>query len=66
MKFKRIFLLIIDSLGVGETLDAVNFGDSGANTLGHVLEKEDFIDGLHPNTQGHRKIFNYIVRNIER
>ena len=36
MKFKRIFLLIIDSLGVGETPDAVNFGDSGANTLGHV------------------------------
>ena len=47
MKFKRIFLLIIDSLGVGETLDAVNFGDSGANTLGHVLEKNDlFIPNL--------------------
>ena len=47
MKFKRIFLLIIDSLGVGETLDAVNFGDTGANTLGHVLEKCDlFIPNL--------------------
>jgi len=47
MKFKRIFLLIIDSLGVGETLDAVKFGDSGANTLGHVLEKNDlFIPNL--------------------
>ena len=47
MKFKRIFLLIIDSLGVGETLDAVNFGDSGANTLGHVLEQNDlFIPNL--------------------
>ena len=47
MKFKRIFLLIIDSLGVGETPDAVNFGDSGANTLGHVLEKNDlFIPNL--------------------
>ncbi len=47
MKFKRIFLLIIDSLGVGETLDAVSFGDSGANTLGHVLEKCDlFIPNL--------------------
>ena len=47
MKFKRIFLLIIDSLGVGETLDAVNFGDSGANTLGHVLENSDlFIPNL--------------------
>lgn len=47
MKFKRIFLLIIDSLGVGETLDAVNFGDTGANTLGHVLEQNDlFIPNL--------------------
>lgn len=47
MKFKRIFLLIIDSLGVGETLDAVNFGDVGANTLGHVLENNDlFIPNL--------------------
>ena len=32
MKFKRIFLLVLDSLGVGETADAGNFGDSGANT----------------------------------
>ena len=39
MKFKRIFLLVLDSLGVGETPDAVNFGDVGANTLGHVMEK---------------------------
>ena len=47
MKFKRIFLLILDSLGVGETLDAVNFGDVGANTLGHVIEKCDlFIPNL--------------------
>ena len=38
MKFKRIFLLIIDSLGVGEAVDAVNFGDVGANTLGHVMD----------------------------
>ena len=39
MKFKRIFLLVLDSLGVGETTDAVNFGDVGANTLGHVMEQ---------------------------
>lgn len=39
MKFKRIFLLVLDSLGVGETVDAVNFGDVGANTLGHVMDQ---------------------------
>ena len=38
MKFKRIFLMVLDSVGVGETLDAINFGDNGANTLGHVNE----------------------------
>jgi len=47
MKFKRIFLLVLDSLGVGETVDAANFGDSGANTLGHVLENNDlFVPNL--------------------
>lgn len=38
MKFKRVFLLILDSLGVGEALDANNYGDEGANTLGHIRE----------------------------
>jgi len=39
MKFKRIFLMVLDSLGVGETTDAINYGDVGANTLKHVNEK---------------------------
>lgn len=38
MKFKRVFLMVLDSLGVGETVDAINFQDNGANTLGHVNE----------------------------
>lgn len=47
MKFKRIFLMVLDSLGVGETLDAVNFSDNGANTLGHINDECDlFIPNL--------------------
>lgn len=47
MKFKRVFLMILDSLGVGETADAANYDDVGANTLGHVIEKCDlFIPNL--------------------
>jgi len=47
MKFKRIFLIVLDSLGVGETTDAINFGDNGSNTLGHVNEKWDlFVPNL--------------------
>ncbi len=47
MRFNRIFLVVLDSLGVGETSDAVNFNDNGANTLGHIIEKCDiFIPNL--------------------
>lgn len=47
MKFKRIFLIVLDSLGVGETTDAINFGDNGSNTLGHVNEQCDlFVPNL--------------------
>ena len=41
MKFKRIFVMVLDSLGVGEATDAINFNDTGANTLGHIMEKCD-------------------------
>ena len=29
-----------------------------------VLRKEDFIDGLHPTTEGHRKMCEYIIDEI--
>ena len=39
--------MVLDSLGVGETTDAVNFQDNGANTLGHINEHcELFIPNL--------------------
>ncbi len=34
----RAILLVLDSFGVGASDDAVNFGDVGANTLGHIAE----------------------------
>lgn len=47
MNFKRIFLVVLDSLGVGEALDADSYGDKGANTLGHIKEHYDlFIPNL--------------------
>ena len=36
--FKRVFLIVLDSLGVGEAIDAKNFHDEGSNTLGHILQ----------------------------
>ena len=39
MKFKRVFLIVLDSLGIGNGKDAARFGDSGADTFGHIAEK---------------------------
>jgi phosphopentomutase len=35
----RAFLLILDSVGIGGAPDAHNYGDEGANTLGHIAER---------------------------
>jgi phosphopentomutase len=36
--FKRIHLLVMDSVGIGEAPDAVSFDDAGADTFGHIAE----------------------------
>ena len=33
---KRVFLIVLDSFGVGEMPDAADFGDKGSNTLAAV------------------------------
>lgn len=37
-RFKRTFLIVMDSVGIGEAPDAERFGDKGAHTLGHIAE----------------------------
>ncbi len=44
MKFKRIFLIVADSAGVGEEPDAAKFGDVGSNTWAHAAAS---IGGIH-------------------
>lgn len=39
MKYNRIFLIVLDSLGIGGAKDAIKFQDVGTNTLAHILEK---------------------------
>ncbi|MDO4369341.1 MAG: phosphopentomutase [bacterium] len=47
MKFKRVFLIVLDSLGAGEAIDASNYGDTGASTLGHIKDNYNlFIPNL--------------------
>ena len=37
-KYKRIFTIVIDSLGVGEMEDAKEYGDVNVDTLGHIAD----------------------------
>ncbi|WP_103105322.1 phosphopentomutase [Brevibacillus reuszeri] len=39
MRFSRVFLIVMDSVGIGEQPDAPKFRDEGANTLGHIAER---------------------------
>ena len=38
MKFKRVFIIVIDSLGIGEAGDTAAYHDTGSDTLGHIAE----------------------------
>lgn len=38
-KFKRIFVIVTDSVGIGEMPDANKFGDVGTNTFVHTAER---------------------------
>ncbi|SDP89947.1 phosphopentomutase [Litchfieldia salsa] len=42
--YKRIFLVVMDSVGIGEAPDAEKFGDVGSDTLGHIA---DHVNGLN-------------------
>lgn len=39
MRFERICLIVLDSVGIGELPDAKRFGDTGSHTLGHIAEQ---------------------------
>lgn len=74
MKYKRIFLMVLDSLGVGEAVDANNFNDTGANTLGHInearplfipnLKKLGFLDTLSLSGNKETDAYYTIARPI--
>ncbi len=39
MKYNRVHLIVMDSVGIGEAPDSAKFNDTGADTLGHIAEK---------------------------
>jgi len=38
-RFKRIHLIVLDSVGIGEAPDAADFDDVGSDTLGHIARE---------------------------
>lgn len=48
-KINRVFVVVMDSLGVGEMPDSKEFGDVGVNTLGHISESVEHLE--MPNLQ---------------
>ncbi len=48
-QYHRIFVIVVDSLGVGAMEDSPDFGDMGVNTLGHISQS---VETFHiPNLQ---------------
>ena len=49
MRFNRVFVIVLDSLGIGPMADSARFDDAGADTLGHISETVEHLD--IPNLQ---------------
>lgn len=48
-KYQRVFVIVVDSLGAGAATDAADYGDAGADTLGHISRS---VEKFHiPNLQ---------------
>ena len=48
-EYKRVFVIVLDSLGIGAMPDSPSFGDEGVDTLGHILDRMGTLD--IPNLQ---------------
>ncbi len=47
--WKRVFVIVVDSLGIGGAKDAREYGDEGTDTLGHISERVEHL--ILPNLQ---------------
>lgn len=52
---KRVFIMVLDSFGIGSAKDADKFGDVGANTLGHIAQ---WCAEHRKNTDGSNKLLH--------
>ncbi len=71
---RRVFLIVLDSFGIGRQPDAAAFGDEGSNTLGAVSESPELqipnlrdmgllsIDGAREDIEARRSLLNESAR----
>ena len=64
MKFKRVFLIVMDSLGVGEMPDAKKFNDEGSNTFVHISQVCKGLNIPTLNSLGLYDINNNIIGSV--
>lgn len=60
-KMKRVILIVLDSVGIGELPDAHLYGDTGSNTLGHIVERFPDIKIPHLTALG---LGNIVPENV--
>ncbi len=62
--FKRIHIIVMDSVGIGEAPDAKDFGDFDVNTLAHIAEKKNGLSMPNMSSLGLSNI--YPIKGIEK
>ena len=62
--YKRIFVIVLDSLGIGAMPDSERFGDKDVDTFGHILDRMQTLD--IPNLSGLGMINLHSGRSEER
>ncbi|MBQ7677681.1 MAG: phosphopentomutase [Lachnospiraceae bacterium] len=75
--YKRVFVVVLDSLGIGAMPDSEKFGDVGVDTFGHILDTQGALDipnltklgmlNLHPSfvMEGVKKPMGRYMRMAE-
>ncbi|AGY78125.1 phosphopentomutase [Clostridium autoethanogenum] len=63
-EFKRIHVIVMDSVGIGEAPDSEKFGDVGVNTLAHIAEKKNGLNIPNMEAMGLSNI--YEIKGVKR
>ena len=56
---KRVFLIVLDSFGIGYEPDAADYGDEGSNTLKTIFQSEYYHT---PKTLDQHFLYKYVIK----